>query len=112
MSSVLAPLGNQAPIFNGTAPGANTNIFTANLTPKKGYRKLIIDIQLATASVVNLMVKKSATTITSPLNSGVALLAGKPYVFEKLVHSDHSYNLQLETDGVITILQLAIQGND
>lgn len=108
--SNLQPLAE--PIFNKPAPGASTNILPASIAPKvPGYSMLRIVIQLGTASVVNLMVTKGAVTKTAAINSGNAVPAGKLQAFEVMVHSDHSYNFQVATDGVIDLLYLATSSN-
>jgi len=103
-------------IYKGAAPGANKNIFSANLKPiRKGYSRLLIQIQLVNASIVNLIVSPSPApaagivqdTLVCPINSGNQIPAGELQVFEAIVSSDHEYNLQLATDGVISLLYLS-----
>lgn len=103
-----------APLFKAAAPGANKDVFATSITPPHvGYSKLIIRIQLVTASVVNLMQRNAAADeLKSPINGGVAIPAGKPVVLEDLVHSDFTYNFQIETDGVISSLNLAVAKTD
>jgi len=110
--SVLIPFA--APIFKGAAPGATTDIFADDLIPKRaGYSRLLITVQLATSSVFDMIVKTLDEngdvddTLTCPVNSGTALVAGKPYDFEVLIHSDYVYNFQVETNSIISLLELA-----
>lgn len=100
-----------APILKKPAPGANTNILSAAAQPKEGgYVRALLQIQVATSSVVNLMVSKTGlTAFKAPINSGNALPAGKMLTFELILHSENSYNFQVETDSVIDMLYLATE---
>ncbi|MGH9462012.1 MAG: hypothetical protein ACRD1X_12385 [Vicinamibacteria bacterium] len=45
--------------------------------------------------------------VVMPLEGGEEIPAGEPQLLQSLIHSDHSYNLQVETDGIIEVLYLA-----
>lgn len=91
--------------FNVAAPGANTNILSTSLTPTYGAA-FRITVCLATASVFNMTVTRSGTTFTCGINSSVALNAGDLYAFTLGVSTANTYNFQVETDGIIRVLQI------
>jgi hypothetical protein len=91
--------------FNVPAPGANSDILTTSLTPIYGAA-FRITVCLATASVFNVTITRSGTTYTAGLNSSVALNAGDLYTFVFGVSTSNAYNFQVETNGVIRILQV------
>ncbi len=103
-------------IFNGSAPGANTAVFTKR---QIGLRngKLRIAIQLSTSSVVNLVLDDGTTTHKGKLNDGTALDAEELYVFEAPVPDEAgtgsaipgatiSYTIEYETDSVTEVLTI------
>jgi hypothetical protein len=51
----------------------------------------------------------SGGAVVLPINSGTAIPAGVLNVFEALIHSAYEWNLQIETDSVLTCLFLASQ---
>jgi len=95
----------RAKVFNQSAPGADTNILSSSLTPTMdgAFR---LTICLATASVVNVTITQSSTTFICGLNSSAPLQAGDLYTFVFGVSAANSYNFQVETNGVIRILQV------
>ncbi len=88
-----------------SAPGANTNIISTSITPKRACA-FRISVILATTSVFKVTITESSGTSSGSLNEGVALQAGKLYTFVHGAHPDFSYNYQVETNGVITYLQV------
>lgn len=89
--------------FNITAPGVDTNV--PNVGVKPGPAALLrITIALTTSSVVNLSVTDGSTTHVWGLNSSTALNAADLYVFELGAMHGLTYDVQVETDGVIEIL--------
>ena len=98
---------NHAAVHEGSAPGANTDILSSDITPNYGVSCLRITTQVTTASVMNIMVKKTGnTTQTCALNNNIALLAGALNAFTFGCVSGQDYNFQVETDGQIDILQV------
>lgn len=96
----------QSAKYNVPAPGANTNILATSLTPKQGVAAFRVTVVLATGSVFNLRTTDGTTAFTSHFNGGVALAAASVYTFTFGVTSGLTYNFQVETDGVIRLLQV------
>lgn len=92
--------------FNVSAPGANTDILSAAVSPQSTTCALRITVVLATASVFNYTAKQGATTFTCGLNESIALNAGDSYTFVVGANSSTSYNFQVETNGVINVLNV------
>ena len=97
--------------YAGTAPGANTNIFTTGLKVSEGCAALRVTVCLTTASVFNIYTDSDGgTDYTCGLNSSSALQAGDVYTFTfgalayDAAGNRLSYNFQVETDGVIRFL--------
>ena len=86
------------------APGAATNIFTA-ITPKMAGR-LRITVQLATASVFNVIETRSGTSKTQSLNEGVPLAAGCLYVFDLGMSPSSTYSCQVATNVALDSLKV------
>lgn len=111
VSVPLADAGDYRPIFRGweiAAPGANTDALTTaqeiSWESSEGAR---ITIQVATSSVVNLMVTRSGTENALGLNGSNALEAGATYTFD--VHGlqpGDLVNFQVETDSVLDLLAI------
>lgn len=91
--------------FNVSAPGANTDILAAAITPSMtGYFHIFV--VLATSSVFNMTETRSGTTFTIGLNKSGAVSAGDGYSFCVPVSASSAYNFQVETDGVIRVLRV------
>lgn len=119
-------IGLRAYLFHRAAPGANTAIITkapngstiTGLTPQSGVGAFRVTIQLATGSVLDATVSDGTTTTTSHLNGGTALTAGCLYTFcfgvcDRVPTLDQNaaplplvWNFQIETNGVIDLLQV------
>ena len=97
---------NQKRTFNLAAPGANTDFYTADLTPVYPASTMRVSVRLSTASVLNLIIKQGATTFTTGLNASAALQAGDLYTFVFGINGSCTYNFQVETDGVISYFQV------
>ena len=91
----------RATVFNGSAPGTDTDIFSSDLTPKGGSVRARVTVALTTSSVVNVSATDGTTTHTWGLNASAALNAADLYEFEFGTDPALSYNVQVETDGVI-----------
>lgn len=91
--------------WNVSAPGANTDAITNVTWPSD--RACRVSIQVGTATVVNLMVSRSATEFALGLNGNVALQAGALYVFDVFsLEKDDTVNVQVETDSAINTFAL------
>lgn len=106
---MMKGLITHAKIFNGPAPGIDTDILSSNVNLKEDGA-LRISIALTTASIVNLMVDDGTTTHALGLNASVELSAGDLFSFSVAATKLDStgtvlnYNLQVETDSVIEYL--------
>ncbi len=90
-----------AKVFNGAAPGANTNILPANIKPSQGASTFRIAATFENATVFNLFVTDGTTPFVLGLNSSVALGSQDAFAFEIPVDEDLEYNFQIETNGGI-----------
>ena len=88
-------------VFNGSAPGTNTDIFSSDITPKQGAVRARVTVALTTSSVVNVTATDGTTTHAWGLNASAALNAADIYEFEFGTAPALAYNVQVETDGVI-----------
>lgn len=102
-----------ATVYNGSAPGANTNILATGVKVSGHASAIRLTVVLATSSVFNYTVTDGTTAFTVGLNSSAALNAGDAYTFtfdarryKSQPYTDGTtaeltYNFQVETDGVI-----------
>ena len=88
-------------VFNGSAPGTDTDIFSSDITPKQGSVRARVTVALTTSSVVNVSATDGTTTHTWGLNASAALNAADLYEFQFGTDPALAYNVQVETDGVI-----------
>lgn len=105
-SGLLTPI-NKVAIYNGSAPGPNTNIQVGgsdiDLEGDDGDI-LRITVALTNASVFNIHATDGSTPHVWGLNESVQLNAGDIYTFVVGIISGITYNFQVETDGVIETL--------
>ena len=89
--------------FNISAPGANTDIFPAVEITSSDTHRLVI--QIATGSVVNLMVTRGGVEVAlSPqLNAAVTADATYSWDFDGLMPGD-SVTAEVETDSAVTFV--------
>lgn len=102
--SVLSDFPGLAPIHNGQAPGAATDILAEDITPGAGAHKLFVMIQLAVSSVVNLMVRKK-TGNTKAMGSitvvaGANLADGDDFTLDD--GTNPAVNFEYDSSGAIT----------
>jgi len=89
-----------------SAPGANTDALPSDVTWPSD-RACRISIQVATSTVVNLMVTRGATEKALGLNSNTALTAGAVHTFDVYgMEKDDSVQVQVETDSAIDMVSL------
>ena len=88
-------------VFNGSAPGTDTDIFSSDITPIQGSVRARLSVALTTSSVLNITATDGTTTHVWGLNASAALQAADVYDFEFGTNPALAYNVQVETDGVI-----------
>ena len=94
----------RAAIFNGAAPGANTDILSDSITPTQGCVFARVAMCTSTATIIKLTASDGTTThsIVLTANPGTATSpANTLYKFEFGVDPALSYNVQVGTDSVI-----------
>lgn len=102
--------------YNQGAPGANTAIVSGGFTVSDKCAKIRVTVALTTESVLNLTATDGSTAHKWGLNASTALTAGNIFTFEHaVIDSDGTntitYNLEVETDGVVEMLVVdEIQG--
>lgn len=104
----------KAMVYNGSAPGADTNILGTSLNFGDAVSACRVTVCLATASVFNVYVTDGSNAFTMGLNESNALNAGDLYTFTLGVCKYSSdtgttalaYNFRVETDGVINYLRV------
>jgi len=92
-------------IFN-TLIGANTNFFASDLTPTYSPTIFRIHITDDTAGLLNVKRTRGATTVTETLNGGSNLASGCAYIFDIVVESGDSINLQYSTTGTVLVCKV------
>jgi len=97
----MAAAIRRATVFNGSAPGSNTDILATAITPRQGSVRARIAAALTTGSVLNITATDGTTTHVWGLNASAALQAADLYSFEFGTDPALSYNVQVETDGVV-----------
>lgn len=80
-------------VFN-TSVTANTNIFTSDLTPSRTPTTFRIYACFSTSGVLTVKRTKAGTTVSEQLNGGYSLNPNAAYVFDIIVESGESINLQ------------------
>lgn len=86
----------------------NTDWFAADISPTNSPAIMRIMIRLATTSVVSIYLDDGATTdLQLDLNGGVALTANSVYIFDILVLSGQSFNIQHATGTQNTFCSIA-----
>ena len=95
MSSLLSRILviQKASIFN-TSIAANTNIFSSNLTPSHSPTLLRIYVCFNASGVLTVRRTRGGTTVSEILNAGNNLNANCAYMFDVIVESGDSINLQ------------------
>jgi len=81
-----------------TSKAINTNWFASEITPSRAPATHRLMIRLATTAVVKVLMNDGTNSdIEHDLNDGTALDAGEAYLFDLIVPSGYSYNIQHET---------------
>lgn len=81
-----------------TSKAINTDWFAANIEPTNSPAVHRLQIRLASASIVKVVLDDGVTTnLEMDLNAGSALGAGQLYVFDIMLLPGQSYNIQHES---------------
>ncbi|MEM3845922.1 MAG: hypothetical protein QXU98_09495 [Candidatus Parvarchaeota archaeon] len=107
-SAPIVPI-NKATIFN-TAVSANTNIFSTALSPTSAPCRFRIYACLSASGVLSVERTSGSTTIAEQLNGGNALTANASYLFDIVVESGQTINLQYSVAG--TALEISVDEID
>jgi len=99
---------NRADEFDVAAPGVDTDILSADITPNEMYFTMRITVTLAVESIFNITETRGGVTNTYGLNGSTALTAGDEFTFTRGCSPSSSYNFQVEIDGIIERLQVDI----
>jgi hypothetical protein len=91
-------------LFNQSAPGANTDIFSSDITPKKNVTRARIEIATAGGGPVNVTATDGTTTHTWSLGGGVSTSAEALTSYEISVSQSLAYNVQIEWNSVVETL--------
>ena len=97
----MAALIRRATVFNGSAPGVDTDILASAISPSKGCVSARICVALTTSSNVVVTATDGSTTHKWDINFGAALAAATDYLFVIGTNPALSYNVQVAVDGVI-----------
>lgn len=100
-----------ATVYAGSAPGANTDIFTA-VSVSESASAIRITVALTTSSVFDVRVTDGSTAYTIHLNGGTALAAATMYTFTfgARAYSTQTgttaltYSCRVATDSIINYL--------
>jgi hypothetical protein len=92
-------------VFN-TSITANTNIFGSDLSPTNSPTTFRIYACFDTGGVLTVRRTKAGVTVSEQLNSGNTLVANAAYMFDIMVESGETINLQYSVNA--TALKLAV----
>jgi hypothetical protein len=104
LTSKLTPI-LKGSIFN-TSVATNTNIFSSDLSPTNSPTTFRIYACFDTGGVLTVRRTKAGVTVGEQLNGGTALTANAAYIFDIMVESGETINLQYSVNA--TALKLAV----
>jgi len=104
VKDLLIPL-SKAAIFN-TAITANTNIFDSDLTPTNSPTAFRIYACFDVAGILTVRRTKDAVTVSEQLNGGTVLAANAAYIFDVIVESGETINIQYSVDATCLALKV------
>jgi hypothetical protein len=84
-----------------TSIAANTNFFGSNLAPSASPVIFRINVTMNTAGVLTVRRTDGATTVSEQLNGGSNLIANASYIFDTIVATGQTINLQYSTSATI-----------
>jgi hypothetical protein len=104
LTSKLTPI-LKGSIFN-TSVTANTNVFSSDLSPTNSPTTFRIYACFDTGGVLTVRRTKAGVTVGEQLNGGTALTVNAAYIFDIMVESGETINLQYSVNA--TALKLAV----
>jgi hypothetical protein len=101
---------NAQPILKGsifnTAISANTNIFSSDLSPTNSPTTFRIYACFNASGVLTVKRTKASTTVSEQLNGGTALNANASYIFDIIVETGETINLQYSVAATAVVLKV------
>lgn len=85
---------------------SGADVFTADITPKKGVSRLSFTFAANAAAILTLMVDNGTTVVDVTLNSGNALVANALFQFDVRVRSGMTYNLKYASNATLLLTQV------
>jgi hypothetical protein len=92
-------------VFNASV-SANTNIFASDLSPANSPTVFRIYATFDASGVLSVVRTKGSVTVTEQLNSGNALNANAAYIFDIIVESGETINLQYSVAATALVLKV------
>jgi hypothetical protein len=92
-------------VFNASV-SANTNIFASDLSPTNSPTVFRIYATFNVSGVLSVIRTKAGNSVTEQLNSGNALNANAAYIFDIIVESGESINLQYSVNATALVLKV------
>ena len=92
-------------VFNASV-SANTNIFASDLSPTNSPTTFRIYATFSASGVLSVVRTRAGTSVTEQLNSGNALNANAAYIFDIIVESGESINLQYSVAATALVLKV------
>jgi hypothetical protein len=92
-------------VFNASV-SAGTNIFASDLSPTNSPTVFRIYATFNASGVLSVVRTKAGTSVTEQLNSGNALNANAAYIFDIIVESGESINLQYSVAATALVLKV------
>ncbi|KKM75732.1 hypothetical protein LCGC14_1387270 [marine sediment metagenome] len=96
--NIVGPVGRLVEV----SKAINTNWFGSNISPITGHGNAVrhtLQVRVATTSVVKLLFDDGTDTdLPFLLNNGSSLIANAVYIFDIILLTGQSYNIQHETD--------------
>jgi hypothetical protein len=92
-------------VFNDSVT-ANTNIFSSDLTPTNNPTTFRIYACFNASGVLSVVRTRAGTTVVEQLNGGTALSANCAYMFDILVESGETINLQYSVNATALTLKV------
>jgi len=92
-------------LFNTPITG-NKDIFTVGLSPTNTPTTFRLYVCFDTSGVLTVRRTREAVTVSEQLNAGAALTANSAYMFDILVESEETINLQYSVDATAICIKI------